>query len=100
MRPLPPQPSPLPPRPPTNGMLVDQDVIDFCNKEMSNVVLSLDGRKEVHDRLRKNLAGLGLKEAKDLVDSAPSTIFPAAKKEDAEKAKAEIEEAGGKVELK
>ena len=48
----------------------------------------------------KNLAGLGLKEAKDLVDSAPSTIFPAAKKEDAEKAKAEIEEAGGKVTLK
>ncbi|WP_424622978.1 ribosomal protein L7/L12, partial [Actinomyces bouchesdurhonensis] len=42
----------------------------------------------------------GLKEAKDLVDSAPSTIFPAAKKEDAEKAKAEIEEAGGKVTLK
>ena len=46
------------------------------------------------------LTGLGLKEAKDLVDSAPSTIFPAAKKEDAEKAKAEIEEAGGKVTLK
>ena len=38
--------------------------------------------------------------APDLVDSAPSTIFPAAKKEDAEKAKAEIEEAGGKVTLK
>ena len=34
----------------TNGVLIDQDVIDFCNKEMSNVVLSLDGRKEIHDR--------------------------------------------------
>ena len=48
----------------------------------------------------RELTGLGLKEAKDLVDSAPSTIFPSAKKEDAEKAKAEIEEAGGKVTLK
>ena len=43
----------------TNGMLVDQDVIDFCNKEMSNVVLSLDGRKEVHDRFRVDYAGHG-----------------------------------------
>ena len=48
----------------------------------------------------KALTGLGLKEAKDLVDGAPSTIFENAKKEDAEKAKAEIEEAGGKVTLK
>lgn len=37
----------------TNGMLIDEEVIDFCNKEMSNVVLSLDGRREVHDRLRR-----------------------------------------------
>ena len=36
----------------TNGVLVDDDVIDFANREMSNVVLSLDGRKEVHDRYR------------------------------------------------
>ena len=43
----------------TNGMLIDDDVIDFCNKEMSNVVLSLDGRKEVHDRLRVDYAGNG-----------------------------------------
>ncbi|MBQ2404111.1 MAG: 4Fe-4S cluster-binding domain-containing protein, partial [Lachnospiraceae bacterium] len=34
----------------TNGILVDDDVIEFSNREMSNVVLSLDGRKEVHDR--------------------------------------------------
>lgn len=38
----------------TNGMLIDDDVIEFSNKEMDNVVLSLDGRKEVHDRLRVN----------------------------------------------
>ena len=43
----------------TNGMLIDQDVIDFANKEMSNVVLSLDGRKEIHDRLRVDYAGNG-----------------------------------------
>ena len=36
----------------TNGMLIDDDVIDFTNREMSNVVLSLDGRREVHDRFR------------------------------------------------
>ena len=43
----------------TNGMLIDDDVIEFSNKEMSNVVLSLDGRKEVHDRLRKDYMGKG-----------------------------------------
>lgn len=43
----------------TNGILIDDDVIDFCNKEMSNVVLSLDGRKEVHDRLRVDYQGRG-----------------------------------------
>ena len=43
----------------TNGMLLDDEVTAFCNREMHNVVLSLDGRKEVHDRLRKNLAGVG-----------------------------------------
>ena len=43
----------------TNGMLIDDDVIEFSNKEMSNVVLSLDGRKEVHDRLRKDYTGKG-----------------------------------------
>ncbi len=43
----------------TNGMLIDRDVIDFANKEMSNVVLSLDGRKRVHDRYRVDHAGRG-----------------------------------------
>lgn len=43
----------------TNGVLIDDDVIDFCNREMNNVVLSLDGRKEVHDRLRKDYKGNG-----------------------------------------
>ena len=43
----------------TNGVLVDDDVIEFANREMSNVVLSLDGRKEVHDRFRVDYAGNG-----------------------------------------
>ena len=43
----------------TNGMLIDDDVIDFANREMSNVVLSLDGRKEIHDALRVDYAGNG-----------------------------------------
>ncbi len=43
----------------TNGVGIDDDVIDFANKEMHNVVLSLDGRKEVHDRLRKFYDGRG-----------------------------------------
>lgn len=43
----------------TNGLLIDDDVIDFCNREMSNVVLSLDGRREVHDRYRVDYAGNG-----------------------------------------
>jgi uncharacterized protein len=40
-------------------MLIDDDVIDFANREMDNVVLSLDGRKEIHDRLRVDYAGNG-----------------------------------------
>ena len=43
----------------TNGLLIDDDVIDFANRECANVVLSLDGRKEIHDRFRKDYAGNG-----------------------------------------
>ena len=43
----------------TNGMLIDDDVIDFANREMSNVVLSLDGRKEINDATRVDYAGRG-----------------------------------------
>lgn len=43
----------------TNGVLINEDVIDFANREMTNVVLSLDGRKEIHDRLRKSANGKG-----------------------------------------
>lgn len=43
----------------TNGMLIDEEVIDFCNREMSNVVLSLDGRKEINDASRVDYQGQG-----------------------------------------
>ena len=43
----------------TNGVLVDDEVIQWANKECSNVVLSLDGRKEIHDRFRVDYAGNG-----------------------------------------
>ena len=43
----------------TNGVLVDDDVIEWANRECSNVVLSLDGRKEIHDRFRVDYAGNG-----------------------------------------
>ncbi|MBE6655217.1 MAG: thioether cross-link-forming SCIFF peptide maturase [Ruminococcaceae bacterium] len=43
----------------TNGVLIDDEIIDFLNKEMSNVVLSLDGRRDVHDHFRKDYAGNG-----------------------------------------
>lgn len=43
----------------TNGLLLTDDKIDFINKEMSNVVLSIDGRKEVNDRMRKRVDGTG-----------------------------------------
>ena len=43
----------------TNGMFLTDDKIDFINKEMSNVVLSIDGRKEVTDKVRKRVDGTG-----------------------------------------
>ena len=43
----------------TNGLLIDDDVIEFANRECANVVLSLDGRKEIHDAYRVDYAGKG-----------------------------------------
>ena len=43
----------------TNGVLLDEEVMEFANKEMANVVLSIDGRKEVHDRMRPHRGGQG-----------------------------------------
>ena len=43
----------------TNGVLIDDDVIEFTNREMGNVVLSMDGRKKTHDRMRHSKSGGG-----------------------------------------
>ena len=70
-------------------------------KDEFDVVLTEAGDKKIGViKEVRTLTNLGLKEAKDLVDGAPSTILEKASKEDAEKAKASLEEAGGKVELK
>lgn len=41
----------------TNGLLLSKEILDFINKEMSNVVVSIDGRPEVHDNMRKTVKG-------------------------------------------
>lgn len=43
----------------TNGVLLNDEIMEYCNREMSNVVLSLDGRKEVNDRMRPFRNGKG-----------------------------------------
>ena len=71
-------------------------------KDEFDVILTAAGDKkiEVIKVVRQVVSGLGLKEAKDLVDAAPKPVLEKVSKEDAEKAKASLEEAGGKVELK
>ncbi|MDF7665514.1 50S ribosomal protein L7/L12 [Bifidobacterium sp. ESL0745] len=66
-----------------------------------DVVLSSFGDKKIQViKAVKNITGKGLADAKALVDGAPTTILEKAKKDDAEKAKSELEEAGATVELK
>lgn len=43
----------------TNGVLLDDEILEFANKEMANLVLSIDGRKEVHDKMRPFRSGQG-----------------------------------------
>src|SRR5215831_18886804 len=66
-----------------------------------DVVLTAAGDKKIQViKVVRELTTLGLKEAKDLVDSAPKPVLEKASKEDAEKAKAKLEESGASVELK
>jgi large subunit ribosomal protein L7/L12 len=66
-----------------------------------NVVLAAIGDKKVEViKAVRAITGLGLKEAKDLVEGAPQTVKEGASKEDAEKMKKDLEAAGAKVELK
>lgn len=66
-----------------------------------DIILANAGEKKVNViKVVRAITGLGLKEAKDLVDSAPSTVKEAVSKAEAEDAKKQLEEAGAKVELK
>jgi large subunit ribosomal protein L7/L12 len=66
-----------------------------------DVVLTAAGDAKLNViKVVREITGLGLKEAKDLVDGAPKPVKQAVSKDEADKIKAQIEEAGGKVELK
>jgi large subunit ribosomal protein L7/L12 len=70
-------------------------------KDEFDVVLQGAGEKKIQViKVVRELTNLGLKEAKDLVDAAPKPVLERASKDDAEKAKAKLEEAGATVELK
>jgi len=70
-------------------------------KDEFDVVLTAAGDKKIQViKVVRELTSLGLKEAKDLVDGAPKPVLEKASKEDAEKAKAKLEESGATVELK
>ena len=70
-------------------------------KDEFDVILTAIGEKKIQViKAVRELTGLGLKEAKDLVEGAPKTVKEAVNKEDAEAAKTKIEEAGGTAELK
>jgi large subunit ribosomal protein L7/L12 len=70
-------------------------------KDEFNVVLAAVGDKKINViKVVRELTGLGLKEAKDLVESAPKAVKEAVPKADAEKMKAKLEAEGAKVELK
>jgi large subunit ribosomal protein L7/L12 len=81
--------------PAAGGEAAAEEKTDF------DVVLAAIGDKKVNViKAVRAITGLGLKEAKELVDGAPSTIKEAASKDDAEEAKKTLEEAGATVELK
>ena len=66
-----------------------------------NVVMTSHGANKINViKVVRTITGLGLKEAKDMVEGAPSTVKEGASKEDAEKIKKELEDAGATVELK
>ena len=72
-----------------------------AEKDEFDVVLASAGEKKVNViKVVRGVTGLGLKEAKDLVDGAPNTIKEGASKDEAEDIKKQLEEAGASVELK
>jgi len=76
-------------------------VVEEEEKDEFDVVLTSSGEKKIQViKVVREITGLGLKEAKALVDEAPGTVQEKVNKEEAEATKAKIEEAGGSVELK
>ncbi|MGE3689541.1 MAG: 50S ribosomal protein L7/L12 [Acidimicrobiia bacterium] len=70
-------------------------------KDEFDVILSEAGAQKIQViKVVRELTSLGLKEAKDLVDAAPKAVLEKANKDDAEKAKAKLEEAGATIEVK
>jgi large subunit ribosomal protein L7/L12 len=80
---------------PAAGAAVEEEKDEF------DVVLTSFGEKKINViKAVRAITGLGLKEAKELVDGAPNTVKEAASKADAEEIKKQLEEAGASVELK
>jgi len=76
-------------------------VVEEEEQDEFDVVLTSAGEKKIQViKEVRTLTSLGLKEAKDLVDAAPKAVLEKVSKEDAEKAKAQLESAGASVELK
>ena len=86
---------------PTGGMPGGGAAAAAEEKTEFNVVLATAGDKKIQViKVVRELTGLGLKEAKDLVDGAPKTLKEGVSKEDAAKMKAALEEQGATVEIK
>lgn len=79
----------------------DEGATAVAEKDEFDVVITSTGEKKVNViKVVRSVTGLGLKEAKELVDGAPGVIKEAASKDEAEEIKKQLEEAGASVELK
>ena len=84
----------------SGGPAAGEDSAADAKTEFDVILKSAGGSKLAVVKLVKELTGLGLKEAKDLVDNTPSNLKEAVSKDDAEGLKKSLEEAGAEVELK
>ena len=84
----------------SGGPAAGEDSAAEAKTEFDVILKSAGGSKLAVVKLVKELTGLGLKEAKDLVDNTPSNLKEAVSKDDAEGLKKSLEEAGAEVELK
>ena len=84
----------------SGGPAAGGDSVAEAKTEFDVILKSAGGSKLAVVKLVKELTGLGLKEAKDLVDNTPSNLKEAVSKDDAEGLKKSLEEAGAEIELK